>query len=154
MRVYNANHTGTLGVGENLLLQLELPTLGYRRARVVSWSVSFNGLIDGNVLSFSMTRDDVDGTATTTVDPVVLDGSFQDELVTYEPVCRSDFSVLPTALSVIEGPLQASDTAYVLRQYASHQEPVLEAPSLTSLRCTPGTMVAPVGYKVNMTFTA
>lgn len=154
MRVYNATHTGTLGAGENLLLQLELPVLGYRRARITNWSVSFNGLIAGNILSFQLTRDDVDGVGGSYSDPVVLDGSYRDEIDTYEPAVKTGFTTLPTALSVIEGPLQASDTAYVSRQYATGEEPLLDAGSVTSLRCTPGGMVAPVGYKANLIFTA
>ena len=154
MRLYNAIAEGTLQEGENLLVQLDLQYLGFRRARVSSWSVSFDGLIAGNSLSFRIVRDDPGPFGLSFSRAVVLDGTHADEFDIYEPYIWTQFNSLPTALDVIEGPLQASDTSHVLRQYGSGRELILDYSSRTSLRCTPSDMLVPVNYKVNFIFSA
>lgn len=154
MRLYNAIATGTLQDGENVLIQIELPLLGGRRARISSWNASFNGIIAGNSLSIKLTRDSSSGTSTESDVPAVLDGTFFDAVESTEPITRWGFTALPTAGATIDGPLQASDPSYVFRQYASGREIVVGNDSRVSLRCTPSNMLAAVGYKVNVILAA
>jgi hypothetical protein len=155
MRLYAANATGTLADAETVLLQVAMPLAASGRARILSWDVSFNGIIAGNSVTLSLTRDSNSGTALVQENAVVLDGTHQ---VTYNltngPFMRSDFTVNPTASRTIDGPLQASDPSFTLKQYASGQEPVIDVVGQVSLRCTPDGMTAAVGYKANIIFVA
>jgi hypothetical protein len=155
MRLYAANATGTLLNAETVLLQVVMPLEASGRARILSWDVSFNGIISGNSVTFSLTRDSTSGTVVSQENAIVLDGTHQ---VTYDetngPFVRSDFTVNPTASDTLDGPLQASDPSFTLRQYASGQEPVIDATGQVSLRCTPVGMTAAVGFKANLIFVA
>lgn len=155
MRLYVANATGTLLATETVLVQVAAPLSTTGRLRIISWDVSFNGVISGNSVTFSLTVDSTSGTAVSQETAIVLDGSHQAVWsAADEPVVRSDFTVNPTASSVIDGPLQASDPSITLVQYASGQEPVVDAAGQVSLRCTPSGMTAAVGFKANIVFTS
>lgn len=155
MRLYTASVTGTLKDGENVLLQVVQPLSSSGRARVLSWDVSFNGIIAGNSMTVSFTRDSDSGIALEQVDAVVLDGTYT---TTYDglvgPAVRSDFTINPTADTVIDGPMHASDPSFIKKQYASGREPTIDVVGQASLRCTPSNMLAAIGFKANIILVA
>lgn len=154
MRLYNATVTGTLQAGENVLLQLDLPVLGNRRARISSWDASFDGLIAGNNMRVRLVSDITDGTSTEGDVPVVLDGTHFDSVGSSEPYVRWAFTALPSVGRVIDGPLHMADPSYFSKQYSSGNEVVVDNGTRVSLRCTPSNMLAAVNYKANLIFAA
>lgn len=152
MTLYNATGSATISeTAETTVTQISFGTaLG--RGRLLSWDVSFDGLIAGNNMTVSVhLTDAVAGTAFERVS--VLDG--EDKLSDQIPFYSTGNPfALPSEQDI--DVVNIADSAFYRRQYAKGREPIFQANVLTGLMLcatvTPSIIVAPVHCKMNLTF--
>lgn len=153
MTLYNATASAIIGNAETPVTAITFSdTLG--RARLISWDISFDGLIAGNMMTVSLyVTDSVGGSAY--ANAPVVDG---ENKVNVNETAYYATNPGTTPLSM-DGQLDLvyiADSAFYKKQYAKGREPIFGG-SVTSGRMmcatvTPSALVYPVNCKMNLTF--
>lgn len=152
MTLYNATASATISeAAETTVTQIVFATaLG--RGRLLSWDISFDGLIAGNNMRVSLHTTDALGGILYERVPVL---SGESKFATLAP----NYSTENLFALTVENRLDlvdVADSAFFRKQYAKGREPVFLANANTgSMLCAtvePSDLVAPVHCKMNLTF--